>query len=112
MLYINKITNAANQQLLLTGIPNLQINMTLRFMPRIQQWIVGVDDGTNSIQGISVVTGPNILRQWKNILSYGIACLRTDGLDPYQINDFSGQVANLYLLDAMDVAQVEQDFFA
>jgi hypothetical protein len=111
MLYINQITNDASQSLILTGIPGIEITMTLTYMPRIQQWIMGIDDGTNSIQGISVLNSPNILRQWKNILSYGISCVTLNSLDPYQITDFADQVANLFLLNAADVAAVEAEFF-
>ena len=111
MLYIGNITNDAHQTLTLIGIPGLQITMTLDYNPRTTQWILGVDDGTTQIQGLAVVCAPNMLRQWKNIIGYGITCLRTDGLDPYQLNDFSDQVANIFLLDAADVAQVEAEFF-
>lgn len=103
MLYINKLTNDPQQQVTLTGIPGVQINMTLRFMPRVTSWIMGIDDGTKSIQGIRIVTSRNLLRQWKNVITYGICCIRPDGLDPYQIDDFATQAANLYLLDSSDV---------
>ena len=111
MLYINKITNSASQKLTLTGIPGIQITVTLEYMPRIQQWIMGFNDGTTNVQGITITCGVNILRQWKNNIIFGISCLRNDGLDPYQISDFSDQVANLYLLNAAEVAQVEAEWF-
>lgn len=111
MLYVNKITNDPSQIMTLTGITGIQITMTLRYMPRTQQWVMGVDDGSNSIQGINVLNGLNILRQWKNILSYGIQCTTTTNLDPYLVTDFANQVANLYLLDASDVAAIEEAWF-
>ena len=112
MLYISNITNDAHQILTLIGIPGIQITMTLDYNPRTTQWILGVNDGTTSIQGLAITASPNMLRQWKNIIGYGITCFRADGLDPYQIGDFVDQVANLFLLDAADVAQVESEFFA
>lgn len=111
MLYINKITKDASQIMVLTGITGIQITMTLRYIPRIQQWIMGVDDGTNSIQGISIVNSLNLLRPWKNILSYGIQCVTNNGLDPYQVTDFANAVANLYLLNSTDVAAIEAKWF-
>lgn len=95
----------------MTGIPGIQITLNLRFMPRIQQWIMGVSYGSVSIQGITVTCGQNILRQWANIFPFGISCIRTDGLDPYQVGDFANQTANLYLLNAADVAQIEAEWF-
>ncbi len=111
MLYINKVTNAASQQLTLTGIPGIQVTMTLRFMPRIKQWIMGLTYDDVSIQGIAVMCGLNILRQFKNVIPFGISCIRADGLDPYAVEDFANQNANLYLLDATDVASIEAEWF-
>lgn len=111
MLYINKITNDPQQQLSLTGIPGLNITMTLRFMPRSQSWILGVIYNGLSYQGIGVVISENLLRQFQADLPFGVACLRADGLDPYTVDDFATQVANLYLLDSTDVAYLEANFY-
>lgn len=112
MLLINKITNDASQQLTLTGIPGIQIATTLQFNPRTTQWILSVDDGVTFIQGIAVVASPNMLRQWKNILNYGLTCISENGLDPYQNTSFSNENCQLFLLDSTDVAQIERDWFA
>lgn len=111
MLYINKITNNASQQLTLTGITGITINMMLEFFPRINQWVMGITYLDQSIQGISLVAAPNLLRQWKNVLPFGISCICPDGLDPYQVTDFANQRALLFLLNAADVEQVETDWF-
>jgi hypothetical protein len=111
MLYINKITNDPQQQMNLTGIPGVTIKMTLRWMPRIQGWIAGFALGSTIIEGVQVVTGANMLRQFKNNIPFGIACLTASGLDPYTINDFATQAANLYLLNAADVAALESGYF-
>lgn len=111
MLYINKITNDASQRLMLTGINGIQINMTLRFMPRQSQWIMGVSYGDFSAQGIAVVCGLNLLQKFKNIIPFGISCVCTNGLDPYTLNAFVDQQANLYLLNAEDVETIQAEWF-
>jgi len=111
MLYINKLTSDAQQNITLNGIPNISIGMTLRFMPRIQRWIMGITYKGKSYQGIAVVCSENLLRQFQNQLPFGISCIRADGLDPYTVNDFSTQLSNLYLLDAADVALLEKSFY-
>ncbi len=111
MLYINKLTNDASQQLILTGIPGIQITMTLRYMPRTQRWVMGVAYGDVSIQGVAVVGSLNLLRQFKNNIPFGISCVCSSGLDPYAVDDFINQAANLYLLNADDVAAIEQEWF-
>lgn len=112
MLYINKITNDPQQNMTLTGIPGLQIDMTLRFMPRIRAWEAGFSFNGQIIDGVSIVTCPNILRQFRNTIPFGIMCVRADGLDPYTVTDFSTQLSNLYLLDAADVQALEADFYS
>ena len=111
MLYINKLTNDAQQNTILTGIPGTTITLTLRFMPRVQRWVMGVTWQDFSAQGIVVVTALNLLQQFANIIPFGICCIRSDGLDPYQIDDFQNQVANLYLLDSSDVATITEEWF-
>lgn len=112
MLYINKLTTDPQQQILLTGINGLSISMTLRFMPRTQRWIMGLDTGSFSLEGVAVVTAPNILRQWRNQIDFGIACITGSGLDPFTVSDFATQASNLYLLDADDILEVEGTFFS
>lgn len=111
MLYINKITSDPSQQLTLTGIPTLQIGMALRYMPRVQSWIMDVTYGTFAVKGKRVVTGLNLLRQFKDIIPFGICCVTTNGLDPYRLDNFINQSANLYLLDSTDVADIEAGWF-
>lgn len=111
MLYINKITNDPIQNINLTGIPNLNIAMTLRYLPRMQLWTMNLAFGTTTINGIMVMTAANMLRQFRNNIPFGICCLMASGLDPYNQNDFATQAANLYLLNSADVANIEAEFF-
>ncbi len=111
MLYINKITRDPSQQMILTGLPGQRIVMTLKFMPRIEQWVMGITWNGVSIQGIAVVASLNLLRQFRHVIPFGISCIRGDGLDPYTINDFADRFANLYLLNATDIEEIEEDWF-
>lgn len=111
MLYINKITNDAFQQLVLTGIPTIRINMNLRYLPRMQLWNMDVGYNDQQVNGIIITSMPNLLQAFQNVFPFGISCLTTNGLDPYNINDFADQVANLYLLDAADVAALNAELY-
>lgn len=100
------------QQFNLVGIPGVQIGVMLRFMPRIQCWVMDISYGSFVAQGIPIVCSPNLLRQWINIIPFGIACTNIYQLDPYTVNDFADGTASLYLLDSDDTAAVEAQFFA
>lgn len=112
MLYINKLTNDPLQTLRLTGLPGIIINMNLRFLPRMNQWQMDVAYNSFTANGMIVPTSPNLMRQWKNTIPFGIACMTASGLDPYTVNDFANQSANLYLLNAADVQVLEDEFFS
>lgn len=115
MLLINNISNNAYQQFVLTGIPSLQIDMTLRFLPRVQTWMMDISYTTQQFSftadGIAVQCSPNVLRKWRNIIPFGISCITQSGLDPYQLTDFSSGASNLYLLNATDVTTIEDGLF-
>lgn len=107
MLYINKITADASQQINLTGIPGIIIGLDLRWFGRNNLWVADISYNNTLIQGVTVTESLNFLRQWKNILPFGISCLTTTGFDPSTVNDFVNQTANMYLLNSDDVAGVE-----
>ena len=112
MLLINSLTNDPMQQFSLTGIPGVQVGVLLRFMPRIEIWNMDITYGSFIAEGIPLVCSPNLLRQWRNIIPFGIACTNIYKLDPYTVNDFADGTASLYLLNSADVAAVEAQLFA
>ena len=63
------------------------------------------------IQGNGLVTFPNLLRPWQNIVPFGLACVTLDGQDPVSSEDFIDGYATLYILDATGVLTVEAQIF-
>lgn len=61
--------------------------------------------------GNGLVTYPNLLRPWQNIVPFGFACVTNDGQDPVAVDDFITGYATLYILNASDVLTVEADVF-
>ena len=57
--------------------------------------------------GRRIVTHPNMLRQYKNIIPFGIACLTVNNREPTQKEDFASGASSLYLLTAAEVQAVE-----
>jgi len=111
MFLINTLTNNPIQQLTLTGIPTIQIGLTIRFMPRIEQWQMNISYAGFEADGIPILCSPNLLRQWRNIIPFGLACTNIYFLDPYTLQDFSSLNSSLYLLNSADVAAVEAALF-
>jgi hypothetical protein len=111
MNYLDKISDRSFLRFFLTGNPGQRIILTLRFMPSQNMWFMDIEYETIIINGIAVVASPNLLRNSKNILPFGICCNTTSGLDPYFVDDFATERANLYLLSQADVDALEAQLF-
>lgn len=107
MKLIDKITDSAIQTVTLIGNPNQSIELTLRYMPASQSWVMDVVYDDFSLYGVRVVANPNLLRQYKNKIPFGLLCTTAQPIDPYRINDFDTGYAKLYLMDADDVEEIE-----
>jgi len=110
MLFLNKITADAQQKFFLTGNVGQRIIMNLRYMPTQMLWLMDIEYNDFKTCGIAVTSSPNMLRNYKNLIPFGIACVTGDGLDPYYIDDFSSGRSAMYLLNAADVLEVEKKF--
>lgn len=112
MRYLNKVNDSAYQRFFLTGNPGQRITMTLRYLPSQQLWSADFVYGDFVLNGIIVTASPNILRNYSNIIPFGIACTTIDGLDPYYLDDFTLQRANLFLLTRDEVQAAELTIFS
>ena len=112
MILVTNLTNNPMQQFVLDGIAGISVSILLRFMPRVQIWNMDISWNNFEAQGIPLLCSPNLLRQWQNIIPFGMACTNIYKLDPYTVNDFSNNSSSLFLLDSSDVAAVEAEFFS
>lgn len=111
MRYLNKISSQSQQQVYLTGNPGQRISLFMRYLPSQQFWMMDIGYNDFQANGLLVVTSPNLLRAFKNIIPFGLACTTVDGNDPYYIDDFSLQRASLYLLTQAEVEAMEEELF-
>lgn len=108
---INKLTSEPFQRTFLTGNPGQRIVMDLRYNPTQQIWVADFTLGAFSVRGISVTASPNILRNYRNIIPFGIMVLTLDGQDPRGITDFQSEYCLMMLLSQEDVIFQEDNFY-
>lgn len=60
-----------------------------------------------TLQGFQITNQPNMFRPWKNILTFGIACVSTNSREPQLQSDFAQGNSNLYVLTASEVEVYE-----
>lgn len=111
MYKIRNITQDARQTFILNipGVDNATLD--LEYSSTQMGWFFSITQGDFQIANLRLCSAPNILRQWKNILVFGIACISNDKQDPMQIDSFSSEQSTLYFLEAADVASVEATFY-
>lgn len=108
MRQITALTSDAKQKYVLVGENKEQIGFSLYYMPTQQSWFFDIDDGSFVLRGVQLGVGYNILRNYKNLLTYGLGVSSTDGLDPFYINDFINGRIKIFLLNAVEKELIEQ----
>jgi hypothetical protein len=108
---IDNLTNNPNQTSTVVLSDGTTVEFNFRFMDTASPafWVFDVvyDTLGFEVNNINLSTHPNILRQWKNILPFGLLVNSSDGLDPLDINDFINGRITLVLLDKTGIAAVE-----
>lgn len=111
MRQINKLTNRSLQKIFLTGNAGQRIQMKLRYMPTQNLWMMDISLNDFTVNGLNVVVSPNLLRQYRNNIPFGIAVVTDDGQDPYGVDDFDTGYCRMYLMTADEVEGIEIDFY-
>jgi hypothetical protein len=107
MIKLDSLSDNSDQ--LLQSVLDDGTIVTLEFLykPAVQRWFFNVTYGTTIINGLGLCVHPNLLRQWRNTLPFGICCITTDGVDPINTDDFVNARAAVYVLNSTDVEFVE-----
>ena len=109
MKTITGITNKPNQACTLTLSDGTKATLNLYFRPQQTGWFLDVSYSTVTINGLRLVSSPNILRSWRRLIPFGLAFTMPDGSDPSGQEDFS--TATFLLLEQADIATVEAAAF-
>lgn len=108
MRLLNQVTNASNQKQNILLPDGTQIELKIQFKPMQFGWFITSLTWQNVvIEGMRLCVNPNILRQFKNQIPFGIACFSQASREPMFQDDFSSRVANLYLLSEEEVQEYE-----
>jgi hypothetical protein len=85
------------------------IEMSLHYAPIIQRWFMNLSCKDFKLNGYKILTGDNILRQYRNVLPFGIMVV-CENFGPSLIDDFESERVKMYLLSAEEVTQIEQSY--
>jgi hypothetical protein len=111
MKTITGLTDQPKQQTGLVLSDGSRAVLTLEYRANQLGWFYDITWDSFTLNGQRLVTSPNILRQFRNKLPFGIAVVTTDNVEPLRQTDFAAGVATLYLLDSTDVSDIETTVF-
>lgn len=104
MLLIEEITDDPKQQHTLVLPDGSQLLMQIEYKPQQYGWFfTTLQYKTLTINGMRIVSSPNILYQFKNQIPFGIGCFVDGNQEPTQLEDFLNTRAKLYILTAAEV---------
>lgn len=113
MKVISGISSDYNQKFKLTLTNGNSVDCALSFYPNQVGWYISFAyEGIVCSTPLRLTVCPNILREYKNRLPFGIGCSTTDNNEVMYVDDFESGRASLLLLDENDVDYVEDTLYA
>lgn len=85
----------------------------IRYCARMLSWYFDISYGETTINNVKVVLHPNILRQFKNVLPFGLMFFTDNGspVEPFQVTDLQTGRVKMAILNEEEVQQVEREIF-
>lgn len=109
MFIVQQITSDPLQRQTLILPDGTSLTLTMYFRPMQTGWFINeITYGSFSLTGLRITVSPNMLRQFKNQIPFGLACYgNKTNREPTQQQDFSSGAFSLYLLSKQEVQQYE-----
>ena len=111
MKLLTEISQDPKQRFDVKTEDNQTFELKLEYSDQQQGWFYSITFGDIVINNARLVTSPNIIRQFKNVLPFGIFIATDDLSEPLFIDDFSTERVKFLLLTPDEVEQVEIDFY-
>ena len=115
MQIITGITSEPKQSISIPLPSGDSFTLTLQFYPQQTGWFYDILYSTRTTDfqcnGSRLVTSPNILRQYQDIIPFGISIVTQGGVEPTTQTTFSDEVVTLLLLDEADIALIESEIY-
>ena len=98
-----------NQQIVLVLADGTSLTLNLSYFAGQEGWFYSVNynNGQFVVSNRRLVTSPNMLSQFSNLINFGLAVTTSDGYEPIFLTDFVTGRASFYILEEADVAVIE-----
>jgi hypothetical protein len=106
MIQIDSITADYKQRMQLTIENYGYATLTINYKPNQLGWFFDLEWQDFAVYNQKLTMAPNILRQYRKILPFGLMCINSYGIDPIVLESFVLDT-KLYLMDSTEVVEVE-----
>jgi hypothetical protein len=110
MLLIQNLTDDPKQEQSITLPDGSRLFLSLYYRQSQNGWFYQELSNVTQkflVKGMRVVNIPNVLRQFKNLINFGLACYTQGNREPTQLQDFSSGASKLYILTQAEVLEYE-----
>jgi hypothetical protein len=85
-----------------------EITLTLRFYPKVQMWCFDCEFLDWEVHGLRLAVGVLHMVSENQPFDFYVIDESGNGLDPFQINDFSTGRCSLYMLEEADMVEIRK----
>lgn len=82
------------------------VTMSMAYAQQQLGWFADFQWSNWSVTGLRLTASPNLLRMEQRILPFGFAIVTSNNVEPLNLQDFADGTAQVWLLNADDVAAV------
>lgn len=109
---VEGITDKPKQQTTIVLADGSHVSLLLEYRPNQLGWFYDLAWGDFTVNGLRLVTGPSLLRAFRNVLPFDLAVLATANVEPLNQADFADGTCQLYLLQGEDISAVNAAVYA
>ena len=100
---MQQMTITENTTIQIINAKNETYTGYLNYNSSRQGWFLDLVSESFKIYGLRITSIPNVLRQWKDILGFGLSVSCENNSEPFFFEDFNTGRAKLYLLEPDDL---------
>lgn len=112
MQIVTSLTNEPNQLHTLILENNDTADLRLYYFARMQSWYIDLEYGEKVIKGLKVVLSPNLLRQFRKVLPFGLSFFADNSyVEPFEIEAFSSNRVQMGIINKEEIQDIEENIY-
>lgn len=106
MTTVTGISSQPKQQLTLVLEDGSQVSVYLEYRPQQLGWFANFSWGDWIVNGLRLVSTPNLLHSWFKLIPFGLAITTAQEADPLNPTSFASGLSTMVVLNAAEVRLV------